>query len=367
MHIADVTMFYAPQGGGVRRYIEAKREWLLGTAGCAHTLLVPKSSSAPPEADTIALPSFPLPFSNGYRVAMRRSPAARRLVALRPSLIEAGDPYTLAWAALAAGDELGVPVVAFCHSDLPRLLGNRYGPRAERLASLYCARLYRRFDLVLAPSRNMAARLRSWGVKHAIHQPLGVDVALFHPRRRDPRLRQKIGVGSSARLLVFAGRFAAEKNLDVLADAMRMLDARYVAVLVGAGKAPANLPPNVRVLPYVSGRKALATLLASCDAFVHPGDQETFGLAALEAMACGLPVIGADAAGIAELVTRDTGTLVEPCSASALADGVVETFRGELAAMGLRARSLAEQYAWPLVLDSIVGRYSALAKRVPQH
>src|SRR5687767_9898341 len=123
MHVADVTMFYAPQGGGVRRYIEAKREWLLATAGCSHTLLVPKASSAPPEHDTIGLPSFPLPFSNGYRVAMRRSPAARRLVSLRPSLIEAGDPYTLAWAALAAGEELGVPVVAFCHSDLPRLLG----------------------------------------------------------------------------------------------------------------------------------------------------------------------------------------------------------------------------------------------------
>src|SRR4051812_25694850 len=121
-------MFYAPQGGGVRRYIEAKRDWLRGAAGCAHTLLVPKPGDAPDEAHTIGLPSLPLPFSNGYRVAMRRSPAARSLVALSPSLIEAGDPYTLAWASLAAGEELRVPVVAFFHSDVPRLLGRRYGP-----------------------------------------------------------------------------------------------------------------------------------------------------------------------------------------------------------------------------------------------
>jgi alpha-1,6-mannosyltransferase len=298
---------------------------------------------------------------------MRRSPAVRRLVSLRPSVIEAGDPYTLAWAALAAGDELGVPVVAFCHSDLPRLIGRRYGRRAERLASLYCARLYRRFDLVLAPSAMMTARLRAWGVRQAVHQPLGVDAGLFNPRRRDPRFRQKIGVAANARLLVFAGRFAPEKNLHVLADAMRSLDSRYVAVLVGAGRAPTNLPANVRVLPYVSGRQALATLLASCDAFVHPGDQETFGLAALEAMACGLPVIGAGAAGIGELVTPDVGVLTEPGKPSALADGIVRMFRSDVAGMAARARRLAEQYAWPAVLESVIGRYSALARQAPAH
>jgi alpha-1,6-mannosyltransferase len=367
MHVADVTMFYAAQGGGVRRYIEAKRDWLLQSAGCSHTLLVPQSSGAPAEAHTIGLPSLPLPFSNGYRIAVRRSPATRRLVSLRPSVIEAGDPYTLAWSALAAGDELGVPVVAFCHSDLPRLIGQRYGRRAERLASLYCARLYRRFDLVLAPSRTMTARLHSWGVRHAIHQPLGVDTVLFHPRRRDRKLRETLGADADTRLLVFAGRFAPEKNLHVLSDAMRLLDRRYVAVLIGAGRPPANLPQNVRVLPYASSRRTLAALLASCDAFVHPGDQETFGLAALEAMACGLPIVGASAAGIAELVRPDFGVLVEPGKPRALADGIDAVFESDRAAMGLRARSVAEQYAWGSVLEDIVGRYRALRPRAPAH
>jgi alpha-1,6-mannosyltransferase len=361
MHVADVTMFYAPQGGGVRRYIEAKRDWLR-TAGCSHTLLVPKSSTAPPEAHTIGLPSVPLPFSNGYRVPVRSSRAARDLIDLSPSVIEAGDPYTLAWAALSAGDALRVPVVAFCHSDLPRMLGRRYGPRAERIAALYCGRLYRRFDLVLAPSRAMAARLRAWGVKRVVHQPLGVDIDVFHPQRRDDALRHRLRLAPGTRLLVFAGRFAAEKNLQVLADALRLLDSSYVALLVGAGRAPADLPPNVRVLPYVGSRDALAALLASCDAFVHPGDQETFGLAALEGMACGLPVIGTRAAGIAELVTPEVGLVVEPRDPRALADGIVDLFKGDAAATGVRARRTAEQYAWPAVLSSIVQRYTTLAR-----
>src|SRR5579885_1979608 len=116
MHVADVTMFYAPSGGGVRRYIEAKRAWLLGRGGCAHTLLVPRARGAPAEAGTVPLPSMPLPLSNGYRVPLGRAAAARRLIELAPTVIEAGDPYTLAWAALDAGRALGVSVVGFCHS-----------------------------------------------------------------------------------------------------------------------------------------------------------------------------------------------------------------------------------------------------------
>jgi len=149
MHIADVTMFYAPHGGGVRRYLEAKRAWLTASGGCAHTLVVPKPRKAPCEPGVLGLPSMPLPFSHGYRFALRKTPATQALIELRPTLIEAGDPYTFAWSALTAGQALGIPVVAFCHSDLPRLLGQRYGYRAERVASLYYRRLYGEFDVVL--------------------------------------------------------------------------------------------------------------------------------------------------------------------------------------------------------------------------
>ena len=364
MHVADVTMFYAPQGGGVRRYIEAKRAWLLRRGGCAHTLLVPRSRKAPAEAGLIALSSMPLPLSHGYRVPLGRAQAARRLIALAPSVIEAGDPYTLAWAALDAGRALGVPVVGFCHSDLPRLMRERYGRRAERLAALYCARLYGRFDLVLAPSRATAERLRAWGVTSARHQPLGVDVSTFHPDRRDPQIRHQLGLAPTTRLLVYTGRFAPEKNLDVLADAMRKLGPRYVALLAGAGALPSALPSNVRVLPYIPDRPKLATLIASCDVFVHPGDQETFGLAALEALACGVPVVGAHAAGLAELVTPEAGLLVAPRSPAALAHGVAALFDDDIAERAVGARQLAERYAWNHVLASLLECYTALARTV---
>ena len=75
MHVADVTMFYAPQSGGVRRYIEAKRAWLNAHRGFSHTLLVPRATAA--ESGTLSLPSVPLPLSHGYRLPLGKSHAAR--------------------------------------------------------------------------------------------------------------------------------------------------------------------------------------------------------------------------------------------------------------------------------------------------
>jgi alpha-1,6-mannosyltransferase len=367
MHVADVTMFYAESGGGVRRYIEAKRAWLRTSAGCTHTLVVPKACGEPAEAQTVALASVPLPFSQGYRVPLGRNRAARELVALEPTLIEAGDPYMLAWAALDAAGALDIPAVAFCHSDLPRLVGTHCGARAERLAMRYCRRLYTRFDLVLAPSRAMTARLASWGVEGARHQPLGVDIDVFNPQRRKASVRQTLELAAGTRLLVYAGRFAPEKNLEVLAEAMRLLGSRYVCLLVGAGTAPRALPENVRVLEYRRSRSSLAELIASCDVFVHPGDQETFGLAALEAMACGVPVVAADAAGLAELIPARAGILVTPRDARALADGVEAVFDADRARMGSAAREVAAAYAWPAVLGPLLERYAALGKRAGAH
>jgi alpha-1,6-mannosyltransferase len=360
MHVADVTMFYAPQGGGVRRYIEAKRAGLRAR-GWSHTLLAPSRAAAAQDRDTVSLSSIPLPLSNGYRLPVSSSRAVAELVAIAPAIIEAGDPYHLAWAALEAGRRLAVPVVGFVHSDLPRVLGVRYGASAERLAARYYGRLYRQFDAVLAPSMTVTARLRAWGVSQAQHQPLGVDLDVFSPRRRDARLRECLGIDPDARLLIYAGRFAREKNLDVLARALRELGRPYAAVLVGAGRLPAGLPHNVRVMPFAAEREGLAALLAGADAFVHPGDQETFGLAALEAMACGLPVIAADRGALAELVTAEVGALVRPCNPRELAEAIDSLFRGDLPALAARARARAERYAWPTVLESIAGRYAALA------
>lgn len=368
MHVCDVTMFYSAHSGGIRRYLLEKRRWLQTRPGCRHSLVVPRRAASDGEP-TVEVPSLPLPFASGYRLPLARNAAARALVKLGPQLIEAGDPYRLAWAALDAGEILGVPVIGFHHSDVPRILGRVCGPRAERLAEAYLRRLYARFTRVLAPSICMVERLRELDIQHVEHQPLGVDTRVFRPlhplsRHRD-LWRTHLGAGSGERLLVFVGRFAPEKNLPLLYAMMDRLGPGYLLVLVGHGTPPPSRR-DVRVVSYIREPARLASLVAACDVFVHAGDQETFGLAPLEAMACGLPVVAARAGGLAELVDGSVGRAVPADDWNTLVTGMAHAVR-ELAADGLQslrqaARRRAESYDWELILPAIAARYAALGQ-----
>src|SRR5690606_24195996 len=148
------------------------------------------------------------------------------------------------------------------------------------------AKIYRQFDAVLAPSRFIAGRLQEAGVHHAQAMPRGVDTFVFTPERADrAAVRAELGVAAHQKQLVFAGRPAREKRIDVLVEAVERLGPDYVLLLVGAADAA---PASDRVIarPYVADAGRLARLIASADAFVHANPDEPLGLVVLEAMAC---------------------------------------------------------------------------------
>jgi alpha-1,6-mannosyltransferase len=364
VHVVDATMFWSATGGGVRRYLLTKQAWLAHRPGWRHTIAVPGVASARGMA---ALPSLPLPGSGGYRLPLRRGAIAGVLEALRPDLIEAGDPYRVAWGALDAAGLLEVPAVAYCHSNIEQLArmaaGRAFGTTAARWARRYAKHVYAGFDLVLAPSRSMRDHLTAWGVERVALQPLGVDTVAFHPSRASASWRAEQGLDEDARVLVYAGRFAPEKHLDVLVDAVRQLGPPYVLVAIGAGPSPPLAGAWVRIVPFVAGVPALATALASADAFVHAGDQETFGLSALEAMACGTPIVVRAAEGLGELVEADTGLAVEAGNGAAFAAAITALFEGDRAAIRRAARTRAEASDWERVLPRLLDHYRGLLGR----
>lgn len=362
LHLVDTTMFWAAQSGGVRSYLEAKRRWIGGGSIWRHTIAAPVVDGP----GMVGLPAPALPFSNGYRWPLRRSLLAGRLADLAPDLIESGDPYTLAWASADAAQRCGVPAVAFCHSNLDRMAVTWFpgvlGRMAGRQARRYAARLYNEFDLVLAPSASMRAHLLDWGVLRVERQPLGVDTAAFHPSRARGDWRRQLGIPDGHRVVVYAGRFSREKHLQMLANAVERLGRRHLLLAIGDGPVPPR-GPNVRRLPFLRDRHALATALASADAFVHAGDQETFGLSVLEALACGTPVVARAREGLAELVDDSVGMAVEQGSAAAFAqaiDAVLSTGRPTLSR---NARLRAERHDWAKVFNGLEGRYLRLLRR----
>lgn len=363
MHLCDITMFWGAASGGVRRYIEAKRSFVASRSELQHSLLVPggrQDCSRTGNRLTRTLPAPLIPGGHGYRFPLRVDPWIDALIQCRPDLIEVGDPYRLAWAGLKAGALLDVPVVGFFHSDLERLMAVRFGGWTRGAVRRYMQRLYGRFDWVFAPSRIMADQLRQLGLRRVSSQPLGVDTGLFDPRRRDAALRQRLGLDEEARLLVFAGRNAVEKNLPVLIEAVQRLGPPYHLLLIGPDM-PRTQVDRVAIIDYVADSGVLADLLASSDALVHAGDMETFGLVILEGMASGLPVIGVDSGAVPELIDEQVGALARPRSAAALAEAIEDVFARDHRALGRLARERAEaRYDWTASFQRMLDRYEQL-------
>ncbi|PTT78900.1 glycosyltransferase family 1 protein, partial [Pelomonas sp. HMWF004] len=318
---------------------------------------------------------LPLPASGGYKLVLGRARAQRQMAGVAPDLIESADPYVLAWASLQAARVMQIPAVAFCHSNLPELAarliggpsgrGSRLGRSAERWARRYLVHLYRNFDLVLAPSAGLAARLQAWGVPRVALQPLGVDCGVFNPQAQCGAWRAALcgahGLPASTRLLIYTGRFAAEKNLPLLADAVRLLGPGHVLVAVGNGPVPPT-GAQVLALPPEHDSARLARMVASCDAYVHAGNQETFGLGVLEAMACGTPVVVAGAGGLAEL-TAGAGLQVTQPLPRLWAEALSASLAGHPAALRRAALARAQQHDWPCVMAQLSARYTALLGR----
>jgi alpha-1,6-mannosyltransferase len=359
LHLVDTTLFYSPTSGGVRRYLNAKHDWLAARTHWQHTIVVPGRRNRLERGGLSTLAGFTVPGTFNYRLPLNVRRWQRLLERLEPSLIEAGDAFHPGWCAAAVARRRGIPAVAFYHSNVPQIIGRRIRS-IEPSVRRYLRGLYARFDLVLAPSRVMCDYLATLGIGNTLHQPLGVDAEVFHPRRRTLVLRERLGLARETRLLVYAGRFAGEKNLPVLLAAFAELGAPYHLLLIG-GHRRARPAPNVTMIPFRRDAAELAAWIASCDALVHAGTKETFGLVVLEAMACARPVVAARAGAFPEVVDESVGMLAEPDSASGMAQSIAALYERDLTAVGEAARArVLKHYTWNRAFRHQIDVYCAL-------
>ncbi len=360
MHLVDTTLFFSPTSGGVRRYLNAKHDWLRTHTAHRHSLLVPGTVDDLQPGGISTISGWPLPGTFNYRLPLSPRKWGNMLARLEPDLIEVGDAFHPAWCAAAVAQARNVPLVAFFHSNLPQILGRRMGHGVERQVGRYIRWLYSRFDVVLTPSERTCDYLATLGVPHTALQPLGVDTDTFSPTRRVLNLRQTLGLPADTRLLVYAGRFSSEKNIDVLMQAMARLGRPYHLLMIGGGH-DATPARNVTVMPYRRAGIELAEWLASCDALVHAGSNETFGLVLLEAMACGLPVVGVNAGAVPEFVDEQVGQLAAPRDAESMASAISDLYQRDLRTLGLAARRrVLERFTWTQAFEHLLHTYAGL-------
>lgn len=363
MHLVDTTLFFSPTSGGVRRYLTAKHQWLQANTPHRHSLLVPGAVTEllPGGISTIA--GWIVPGTFNYRLPLSPRRWLRMLDALEPDLIEVGDVFHPAWCAMRNARRRDIPLLAFFHSNFPRLAGRRLGRVVEHGLGRYLRRVYERVDLVLAPSRLMCDYLAGLGVHRTALQPLGVDTEIFSPQRRSANLRRQLDLADDTRLLVYAGRFSGEKNIEVLQGALALLGERYHLLMIG-GEQPGRPAPNITVQAYRRDSIELAETIASCDALVHAGCSETFGLVIIEALACGIPVVGANAGAVPEHVDETVGMLAPPNDTPGMAAAITALYERDLTALGHAARARAlQRYTWSRALQLLLGHYTAVSGR----
>jgi alpha-1,6-mannosyltransferase len=382
--ICDVTQFYSPVSGGVKRYISEKRLHVVEHTRDEHHLIIPGNATRYERDGRLHLHTIRSPrldffsrYPSRYRLILNTRLVLDLLDEIRPDIIESGDPYHLAWAALRAGGQLHAPVFGFYHSHFPEAYlrtALKYGGSWMRDAVLnyaedYIVKLYSLFTATLVPSEHLRQVLHRWGVTNTVTLNLGVDTKAFRPVARDLALRKELDLPRDKTVLLYVGRLSPEKNIEMLLAAFEALHARhpqtYHLVVVGDG-------PLRRVLPatrhrtgaltwrsYIQDNATLARYYHAADLFIHPGVCETFGLVVLEAQACGLPCVGVRGSfmdanimvGLDQWATRN-----DP---EDIASAIERFAKLDLAALGAEAsRRVHARFSWDKVFTRQWGLYT---------
>ncbi|MYS19528.1 alpha-1,6-mannosyltransferase [Streptomyces sp. DvalAA-14] len=380
LRIVRIANFVTPVSGGLRTALRHLGE---GYAAAGHepVLVIPGATTSDEltaQGRVITLPGPEIPGTGGYRVLARRAPVEAVLESLRPDRLEVSDRTTLRWTGEWARRHR-VPAVMVSHESADGVLGTwgLSAGTARRTADALNRRTARSYTKVLCTTAWAAAEFERIGARNVVRAPLGVDLARWHPDFRDPAVHRRYALGAPV-LLVMCSRLSPEKKPDTALHTLARLRAEGVdASLVVAGEGPlrarlttyarsARLP--VTFLGHIASRDELAAVLASADVALAPGPVETFGLAALEALGSGTPVVVSSRSALPSLVGPAGAAADTPAEYAA---AVRRLLTVPVAERRARARTRAELYTWPAAVHAFLTAHGAalsadrLAERMP--
>ncbi len=384
--MCDLTQSYSPKGGGgVSTYLAEKRKFILDHTPHSLLQIVPGPKDKVVEDGRhiwAEVAADPVRGSPNYRFILRTGVVRKLLKHYRPDVIESLCPWVLPWTAIHHRRAFpATTLVAGYSTDFPNAhvyrvarakFGDTLGKAFRWLSYGYAEITYREFDWVYTLSQDVSDVLSTHNVPRTCVLPLGVDIASFHPSRRDPGFRAELGLDGDGPLLVYAGRIDNEKRADRLIDMFRKLPAGLGAalVMIGDGKLRERLTAEAQglsiALPgFEADRDRLARALASADIYVSGMADETFGISIVEAQASGLPVIGVASGAMVDRVPAGLGHLVPVDDTQAMADQVAMLWRsGNLPAMGAAARAhVEEHFSWNRTFERLLGEIYPKAMR----
>ena len=362
MHICQVANFYTPTSGGLRTAVDQLAAQY-AARGHRCSLIVPDDNDGVDEVagrTIVRIKAPKVPGMGGYRMIVRRQSVRDALGRLDPDVIELSDKATLVGPATDRRAD-GVRVVLISHERLDAIIGRATRmPRAVAPAvRRYDARLLRRVDAIVCASEFAASEFDGLEGPPIGRVALGVDLERFRPVVSEQ--------GARARL-VSAVRLSPEKSPALLVETARYLVAAGLDFdwdVYGDGPLREQLTAHAEGLPirfrgHLADRAALAEAMATADVGIAPGRYETFGLAALEFLAAGTPVVVPEHGALAEIVPPDAGRRCPP-DAAGFGRGVLDLLALDRDVLRWAARRHAEAHGWATTADRLLALYDPVA------
>jgi alpha-1,6-mannosyltransferase len=397
-----VTNAYHPTSGGISTFYRA----MLNAAnrlGRLMRLVVPGDQTRVEKIGDFGIiyhikaPRAPI-FDRRYRLLLPQTyafnGALRRILKNeQPDLVEVCDKYAVCW----LGGFLRERLIAGLRPVLVGMSCERMddnvsafiteGRLGKRLSRFYLGNFYiPLFDYHIANSQYTANELRDAMVarhERSVHvRPMGADVADYAAARQSEESRRKLlslfDGDRGSKVLLYAGRLSHEKNISLLVEMMQRLagdlTTDYRLVVAGDGplsgwfenEARLRAPGRIITLGHIANRPALIDLYANCDAFVHPNPREPFGIAPLEAMAAGLPLVAPRSGGVLSYAD-ETNSWLAQASGEAFAAAVRSIFAETAVRKNRLARALSttQRYTWESVTSQFFDLYDALHADFP--
>lgn len=368
MRIALICETFLPDVNGVTTTLCRLLEYLQYQG---HDVLLFAPHGAPSSyagAEVVPLNGVPLPLYPEVKLTPPQPGLTARLQRFQPDLVHLVGPVVLGAIVPGIVRRLGLPLIASYHTDFGAY-SQHYGfGFLKHGVNAWLRWIHNRCRINLCPSRFTMNVLRAAGFRRLRIWGRGVDIERFHPRYRSEAWRAAVGVQPGERVVLYVGRVAAEKRVDLLPEAIRGLPNTRL-VIVGDGPFRSELQRRCAGLPvhftgYLKGDD-LATAYASADVFVFTSDTDTFGQVVQEAMASALPVVAARAGGALDLIHHgQNGYLFTPGIVSDLRSRLREVLANNerRLAQGTVGRAIAEQRSWPRVMQELMGYYAQVLR-----
>lgn len=373
LRIAQLANFVGPVSGGMKVAIDQLGKGYV-RAGHDRILVIPGAHDDVQETEDGIIVKVAAPrVSKEYRMIATPWRALDILERFGPTSIESSDKWTLSPAARWARRR-GIGSVLFSHERLDDMLSlllrRQFG--VEAAVGALNRHLSKAFDAVVVTSDYSAGEFADTGAR-LYKVPLGVDLDTFTPASRDPQLATPNPDGVLH--LCYVGRMSHEKSPQLAVAAAVELHRRGVPIrldMYGVGPDMEAMRRQAGAAPvvfngFVDSRAEVARRFAGADISLSVCPAETFGLAVLEALACGTPVVTSDRGGAHELVDETSGECGSP-DAVGIADAVERLAARLGPSIRTAARARAERYTWQASVNRMLDLHSMLAETItPRH